>query len=136
MTAPSPLTRKLGIKPGLRTVVLNAPDGAIDALDPLPDGASVSAAAIDGPGDVVAVFVRDAAEVDAWVAKAAASVGPGGRLWVVYPKGGKSAGTDINRDILHERLEERGLIAVAMVAYDDRWSAMRFRVADEAVPDR
>ena len=131
MTTPSPLTRKLGIKPGLRTVVLNAPDGAIHALDPLPDGASVAAATGDVPGDVVAVFVRDAAEVDAWVAIAAASVAPSGRLWVVYPKGGKSAGTDINRDILHARLQERGLTGVTLVAYDDRWSAMRFRTAEE-----
>ena len=54
-------------------------------------------------------------------------MGPGGRLWVVYPKGGKSVGTDINRDILHQRLGERGLTGVAMVSYDDRWSAMRLR---------
>jgi hypothetical protein len=134
VTAPTPLARKLGVKPGLRAAVLNAPDGAIDALNPLPDGASVAREVGqigEAPSDVVAVFVRDAAEVDAWVAKAAASVVPGGRLWVVYPKGGKSAGTDINRDILHARLEARGLIGVTLVAYDDRWSAMRFRTADD-----
>ncbi|HZD97471.1 MAG TPA: hypothetical protein VE132_04835 [Micromonosporaceae bacterium] len=127
MTSPAPLAGKLGLKPGRQAVVFNAPDGAIEALDPLPDGASVTAEAGETPVDVVAVFVRDAAEVESWVAKAAAAVGPGGRLWVVYPKGGKSVGTDINRDILHQRLGERGLTAVAMVSYDDRWSAMRLR---------
>jgi hypothetical protein len=132
VTAPTPLARKLGIKPGLRAAVLNAPNGAIEALNPLPDGASVAGEVGEAPSDVVAVFVRNAAEVDAWVAKAAASVAPGGRLWVVYPKGGKSAGTDINRDILHAHLEARGLIGVTLVAYDDRWSAMRFRTADDA----
>ena len=50
----------------------------------------MTAEAGETPADVVAVFVRDAAEVEAWVAKAAAAVAPGGRLWVVYPKGGKS----------------------------------------------
>ena len=132
MTAPTPLARKLGIKPGLRAAVLNAPDDAIEALNPLPDGASVAGEVGEAQSDVVAVFVRDAAEVDAWVAKAAASVAPGGRLWFVYPKGGKSAGTDINRDILHAHLEARGLMGVTLVAYDDRWSAMRFRTADDA----
>ena len=127
MTSPAPLADKLGLKPGQQAVVFNAPDGAIEALEPLPDGASVTADAGETPADVVAVFVRDAVEVDAWVAKAAAAVAPGGRLWVVYPKGGKSAGTDINRDILHERLGERGLTGVAMVSYDGRLSAMRFR---------
>lgn len=135
MTEPTPLARKLGIKPGLRAAVLNAPDGAIEALNPLPHGASVAGEVGkvgEAPSDVVAVFVRDAAEVDVWVAKAAASVAPAGRLWVVYPKGGMSAGTDINRDILHAQLEARGLIGVTLVAYDDRWSAMRFRTADDA----
>jgi hypothetical protein len=127
MTSPAPLAGKLGLSPGRQAVVFNAPDGAIEALEPLPDGARVTAEAGQAPAELVAVFVRDAAEVEAWVAKAAAAVAPGGRLWVVYPKGGKSAGTDINRDILHERLGERGLIGVAMVSYDDRWSAMRFR---------
>ena len=80
------------------------------------------------PADVVAVFVRDSAEVETWVAKAAAAVTPNGLLWVVYPTG-RPAGTDINRDILRERLEERGLTSVAMVSYDERWSAIRFRTS-------
>jgi hypothetical protein len=128
VTSPAPLAGRLGIKSGRPAVVFNAPDGAIEALNPLPDGASVTAEAGGAPAEVVAVFVRDAAEVETWVAKAAAAVAPDGRLWVVYPKG-RPAGTDINRDILRERLEERGLTAVAMVSYDDRWSALRFRTS-------
>jgi hypothetical protein len=86
VTSPAPLARRLGIKPGRPAVVFNAPAGAIEALDPLPDGASVTAAVGEARADVVAVFVPDDAEVDTWVAKAAAAVAPGGRLGVVYPK--------------------------------------------------
>ncbi len=76
MTSPAPLAGKLGLRPGRQAVVFNPPNGAIEALDPLPDGARVTAEAGETPADVVAVFVRDAAEVETWVAKAAAAVGP------------------------------------------------------------
>jgi hypothetical protein len=107
VSSPAPLARKLDIKPGRPAVVFNAPDGAIDALDPLPDGASVTDEAGETPADVVAVFVRDSAEVETWVAKAAGAVAPNGLLWVVYPKG-RPAGTDINRNILRERSKSAG----------------------------
>ena len=124
MIPASPLAKKLGVKPGAGVTLLNAPPGAEQRLQPLPDNVTV---ADDGPADVVIVFVPDAAAVEAWVSKAAALVVDRGLLWVVYPKGGKKAGTDLNRDILHAGLGGRGLVGVAMVAYDDTWSAMRFR---------
>ena len=39
--ADTPLAKKLGIKPGHKVLVLNAPDGYLSMLDPLPDGAEV-----------------------------------------------------------------------------------------------
>ena len=129
MTVPSALARKLTIKPGLRVVMLNAPDGAIEALDPLPDDVRLTAEASETPADVVVVFARDAAAVDAWLPRALAAGTDSCVLWVAYPKGGAKAGTDINRDILHARLGERGLTGVSLVAYDGQWSAMRFRTS-------
>ena len=81
MTSPAPLAGKLGLKPGRQAVVFNAPDGAIVALDPLPDGASVTAEAGETPADVVAVFVRDAAEVEVWVAKATSTATSSINAW-------------------------------------------------------
>ena len=44
-----------------------------------------------------------------------------------YPKGGRKAGTDLNRDILWNLMQGRGLVGVTLVAVDNEWSAMRFR---------
>ena len=77
--------------------------------------------------DFVQVFVRDSAELARLGPAALGAVKPDGLLWICYPKGGRKAGTDLNRDILWKLMEERGLAGVTLVAVDESWSAMRFR---------
>jgi hypothetical protein len=131
VSTPSPLARKLGIKAGHRVVVLNAPDGVLAALQPLPEAATVANAAGGGAAEVVLLFTRNAADVDAHLPTACAEVKDRGLLWVAYPKGGSKAGTDLNRDILWRQLETFGLTGVNLIAVDDKWSAMRARPAAE-----
>lgn len=49
-----------------------------------------------------------------------------GIAWAAYPKAGQ-LGTDLNRDLLSEALEERGVQPVRQIALDEVWSALRFR---------
>jgi len=127
----SPLARKLLVKPGHRMAVINAPPGYADQLQPLPEGAEL----VDRPKmavDVVQVFLRDCGDLDRAAPAAVKAMKPDGLLWVCYPKGGKKAGTDLNRDILWERMgRQSGLVGVTLVSVDDTWSAMRFRAADK-----
>ena len=130
MTA-SAVAKKLLIKPGHRITVLNAPDGYLDVLRPLPDGAEL-VESLERPVDVVQVFVRHSDELRSAGPTAVAAMKPDGLLWVCYPKGGKKAGTDLNRDILCELMgRQSSLVGVTLVAIDDAWSAMRFRPADK-----
>ena len=48
--------------------------------------------------------------------------------WIAYPKAGQLE-TDLNRDILWELLDGKGVRPVRQVALDDTWSALRFRPA-------
>jgi hypothetical protein len=124
----SPLARKLLIKSGHRVALVNPPAGYSDRLQPLPDGAEVVAVQ---PGlDVLQVFVEDRAALDRETS-ALSSVRDGGVLRVCYPKGGRKAGTDLNRDLLWEALGRVGLAGVTLVSVDETWSAMRFRPADQ-----
>jgi hypothetical protein len=129
-STPSPLARKLLIKPGFRIGLVNAPLGYAERLEPLPRDAELAEAGAGGL-DVVQVFAGDAAELERVGPPAFRAVRPGGLLWVCYPKGGKKAGTDLNRDVLWELLGRSGLTGVTLVAVDDTWSAMRFRPAGE-----
>ena len=124
----SPLARKLLIKPRSRVALVDPPAGYAERLQPLPEGAEL--VEIQPGLDVVQVFVQDRAALDR-AAPALRSIRAGGLLWVCYPKGGRKAGTDLNRDVLWEALTEFGLAGVTLVSVDETWSAMRFRPADE-----
>jgi hypothetical protein len=124
---PSALARKLLIRPAHRVALMNVPPGYADRLQPLPDGAEL----VDAPragADVVQVFVHDSAELERLAPGAIKALKPDGLLWVCYLKGGRKAGTDLNRDVLWELMGKRtNLVGVSLVAVDDTWSAMRFR---------
>jgi len=123
------LANKLLIKPDTTVLMLNAPIGYVRKLDPLPKGVTV----IDKrgkPADVVVAFARDSAELKR-LASGFAALEEDAILWVCYPKGGTKAGTDLDRDILHAAMERHELAGVSLVAFDDTWSAMRFRAPED-----
>jgi hypothetical protein len=123
------LVKKLMIKPGCRGAAWNAPPGYLDALE-LPAGATITDARGSDQLDFLQVFVSESADLDREMPAAIAAVRPDGLLWVSYRKGGRKAGTDLNRDIIWERLQPLGVVGVSMISLDDTWSAMRFRPAD------
>jgi hypothetical protein len=123
------VARKLLIKAGHRVGLVNAPDGYLERLQPLPDGADVVKSTSTAV-DVLQVFVRDAADLRKLGPRVFQRVKPDGFLWVCYPKGGTRAGTDLNRDVLWKAMEKNALVGVTLVAIDDTWSAMRFRPPD------
>jgi hypothetical protein len=105
---------------------LNAPPGYLERLD-------ASLSTCPRPGlDFVQLFVRDRAELERWAPDAVKSVKPDGLLWICYLKGGKKAGTDLNRDLLWQVMQPLAMSGVSLVAIDDEWSAMRFRPSDKA----
>jgi hypothetical protein len=131
VTEVAPLARKLGIKPEMTAVVLNPPDGVLDLFEPLPAGVRLASSGGRTQSDLVLVFAADAAALThAWPTTQAA-MKPGGLLWIAYPKGGRKAGTDLNRDILWAHMQQHDLVGVTLVAIDGTWSAMRFRRPDE-----
>ena len=127
---PSPLAKKLLVKPNHRLAIVNAPEDYLARLAPLPDGAEIVGSLEPGL-DFVQLFARDGADLDRLGPAAFDAVKPDGLLWVCYPKGGRNAGTDLNRDILWQRMGAHALTGVSLVAIDDTWSAMRFRPTEQ-----
>ena len=122
------LAAKLLIKPDARVLLLNAPIGYAKKLEPLPSGATVTDKR--GKSDVVIAFVRDSGELKR-LATSFGSLEEDAILWVCYLKGGTKAGSDLDRDLLNAAMEKHELIGVSLVAFDDAWSAMRFRAPDD-----
>ena len=122
------LAAKLLITPDARVLLLNAPIGYAKKLEPLPPGTTVTDKR--GKSDVVIAFVRDSGELKR-LATSFGSLEEDAILWVCYPKGGAKAGTDLDRDVLHAAMEKHELIGVTLVAFDEKWSAMRFRAPED-----
>jgi hypothetical protein len=124
-TAPSPLARKLKLKPGARAAVIGAPPGYLDHLGPL-DGVEI-AERLDGPLDWIQVFVRTSAELAGIVGPLTAALAPGGLAWISYPKGASKLQTDLTRDKGWEPLADSDLMWLSLVSVDATWSAFGLR---------
>jgi hypothetical protein len=126
--ADSSLVKKLGLKPGRRVLILNAPDGYRALLDPLPEGVEL-AATPDGTFDFVQLFAKNKADLARYAPKAMEAVKPGGLLWIAFPKKTSKIQTDITRDTGWDVIQQAGWQGIFLIAVDDIWSAMRFRPA-------
>lgn len=113
---------KLGLRPGGSGWCRGRPPG-LEALVPFGDAAAEP--------DVLVAFVAAADEVPDALAAALARYRRGASLWFAYPKRGGGVATDLTRDRGWEPVRAAGLLAVAQVALDPTWSALRFRFRDE-----
>ena len=131
--AASPLTKKLGIKPGYKMLVMNAPEGYLDSLTDLPQGVELTTNA-DGAFDFVQVFVGSKKEVEDLSPTGLGALQPGGLLWFCYPKKSSKVATDITRDTGWDSLTEANMRPVSQISIDETWSALRFRPVDDVKP--
>jgi len=116
------------MKPGQKVLLLNAPDGYVRALEPLPAGAEVKTVA-EGTFDFIQVFCYEKADVDRHAPTILRALKPNGLLWLTYPKKSAKMKSDISRDVGWEAMLAAGMQGVSLIAIDETWSALRFRPA-------
>ena len=123
MTERTP-AQKMFMKPGMRVALLHVPDGLEDALG-IVDGAIP----VETPNeaDFVLDFATSQAEGESRIRALKPHIGDKTLAWIAYPKGSKAAGYDISRDTVFAYAQTIGLVAVANIAIDDTWSALRIR---------
>lgn len=119
--------QKLGIRPGMRILVLNAPPGGLPkAWGSLPEGVKVSTMSA-GDHPFVLAFVSSKSDIERF-APLAIAAGPGtGALWFAYPKKSGIIKTDITRDIGWDALDAHGYRPVTQISLDSTWTGFRFR---------
>jgi hypothetical protein len=129
----TPLLKKLGIKPGARVLLLNAPAGYLTLLGPLPTGVTLLDAPEDGL-DFVQLFSREAADVAEWFPRLQAALAPAGALWISWPKRAARIPTDLSENLIREMGLRQGLVDVKVCAVDENWSGLKFvyRLKDRA----
>ncbi|MFD6948547.1 hypothetical protein A6A08_18485 [Nocardiopsis sp. TSRI0078] len=123
------LSQRLGVQPGDRLLVLNAPERYLRLLDPPPD-IHVDLGPLEGAEyDDVHLFALDRGTVDREVPRTLAAVGPRTRLWVCYPQRGGTIITDLAADKGWDLLIDSGWRSTAQVPIDSDWAALRFERA-------
>jgi hypothetical protein len=126
LNASVPLTRKLGVQTGDRLALLTAPEGFQQAaLEPLPDGVTVTNSSRAAADVTVAFFVERRA-LERRMAALARSLPPGAGLWIAWPKRSSGVPTDLSDDGVRELGLATGLVDNKVCAIDSIWSGLRF----------
>jgi hypothetical protein len=120
------LVQKLGIKPGSRVALVNAPVGFQRVLGPLPDGAVFVGARSQLPCDVILLFVKESRLLSKGFGHWTDRLAPNGGLWVAWPKQSSGVATDLNENKVRDIGLEAGLVDNKVCAIDETWSGLRF----------
>lgn len=132
MPSAKPIAKKLYIRENYKVLLLNEPDNYRDILGELPENVSIMTELSHEtePFDLIHIFVKTMSELKSKLNELKPQIKPKGLMWVSYPKGGSKVETDLNRDIIWEYGKTIGLSAVAQVAIDEMWSAMRLKIVE------
>jgi hypothetical protein len=121
----TPLPKKLGIKPGHRVLLLNAPDGFEGGtLGELPDGVRVGRQ-LRGPADVIVAFHTERADLARRMPRLRAAMEPAAGLWIAWPKRAAKVATDLTEDVVREIALANALVDNKVAALDEKWSGLR-----------
>jgi hypothetical protein len=120
------LVKKLGLKPGMRALVLGVPSGYMNSLAPLPDRVEVSLS-LGSAHEFVQFFATKKSEITKSAKKLLQSAAPDVLVWITYPKKTSGVESDLSREGVWAAMEGTGWCPVSQIAIDDVWSALRFR---------
>ncbi|MES2125384.1 MAG: YdeI/OmpD-associated family protein [Gemmatimonadota bacterium] len=119
---------KMRIQPGDRVAVLHADAEASKLFDKLPKGAQRDAEGGKGSANVVVLFAETAAQLAKRLPAAIKAGAPGATLWVGFPKLSSGRSSTLTRDIGWDAMEARGLTAMTLIALNDTWSGVKYRL--------
>ena len=120
----TPLPRKLGIKPGMRVVLVKPPDGFAAILEPLPPDVTLRTTN-RGARDLTLWFTRSRRELERGMTRMAEIAGDG-RLWIVWPKKTSPLAADHTGDDVRRVGLAAGRVDFKVCAVDENWSGLAF----------
>lgn len=121
-----PLTQKLGMRPGYRIFVLNAPIDYRTILGELPENAVLLDKESLGPFDLIHFFVQKRKELEEEFPVLKREMSKSGGLWVSWPKSSSKTQTDLTENYVREIGLKNGLVDVKILSIDKTWSGLKF----------
>jgi hypothetical protein len=121
--AESSLAKKMKLKPRARAAVINAPENYFQDLK----HDSEIFEKFSGKFDWIQIFVKNKAELDKLIPKAARALKPESILWISFPKGSSENQTDLTRDKGWENVQALDLKWITLISVNESWSAFSLR---------
>lgn len=127
----TPLQKKLGIKPGHRLYVVNAPAEYFNWISPLPEDVKVLRK-VATELDMIHWFIQDQSAFKKQFDAMKKALAKNGMLWVSWPKKASKVPTDLDENIIREYSLDHGLVDVKVCAVSDVWSGLKlvYRLKD------
>ena len=119
----TPLPAKLGLKPGMRFVALNAPPNLDVLLAGAPDLQRLARVA---SFESALAFATSERALSAHFAKLAPKLLDAGMIWIAWPKKTSGVATELTEDIVRRIGLAVGLVDVKVCAIDATWSGLKF----------
>jgi Protein of unknown function (DUF3052) len=124
----TPLAQKLGIRPGMKVLAVNAPKDYRAILGALPEGVSILAKSEACEVQLVHLFVRSLKEFDDLFSDARRAMATDGAIWVSWYKKAAKIETDVTEDAIRSRALKTDLVDVKVCAVNDIWSGLKLVV--------
>ena len=126
----TPLPQKLGIKPGLSVVTINAPTNYRRLLGTIPEGVTFSGR-LRPESSFVHVFAKKRSELSNRLAVSREQIADTGTVWVSWPKRSSGVPTDVTEDAVRAVALPLGFVDVKVCAIDETWSGLKLMVRRE-----
>ena len=126
----TPLSKKLGLKPGQRVSAPGAPPNYRKLLAPLPAGIEFQTR-VTKTTDIVHLFTASKAELARNLAAWLKVLSPEAAIWVSWPKKTSKVPTDITEDTIRAVALPMGLVDIKVCAVDETWSGLKLVLRKE-----
>ncbi len=131
----NPLHRRLGLRPGLKGVVVGPADGDDHPLAPLPEGTVLVGQADDLEStndqlDYIHFFAQNRADLTRQFSLLRDRLAPGGVFWISWirqssARRGGGLPADLNENVIRRLALTSGLVDVKVAPLDQEWAALK-----------
>lgn len=125
----TPLAKKLGIKPGDRFYLYDAPENYYALIDPLPENAAETAD--PETADLLHVFSNRRDELEMLLAKFFPVIKRDAPVWISWYKKAAKRPTEITEDVIREICLPMGFVDIKVCAVDELWSGLKLVIRKE-----
>ena len=123
----TPLQQKLGIKPGMTVVIINAATNYRRLLGTIPEGVTF-ADRLKPDSSFVHVFIKKRSELEKRLSDLREKIADTGTVWVSWPKRSSGVLSDVTEDVVRGVALPLGFVDVKVCAIDETWSGLKLMI--------